>query len=100
MAKQQGYHSVTALTTGVNTEEIAEALDNLAMATTAEKNTIKDVQATSPQLLKLMQKMMEKMDWMKEDVNSIKQNVANIRYGTAGGNNTGRGGRGGCGYYG
>eukprot|EP00957_Ditylum_brightwellii_P087675 6676358-Ditylum_brightwellii.AAC.1 len=42
VAKQQGYHSVNALTTGVNTEEIAEALDNLAMATTAEKSTIKD----------------------------------------------------------
>eukprot|EP00957_Ditylum_brightwellii_P057834 4385827-Ditylum_brightwellii.AAC.1 len=44
--------------------------------------------------------MMEKMDWMKEDVNNNKQNVANIRYGTVGGNNTGRSGRGGRGYYG
>eukprot|EP00957_Ditylum_brightwellii_P104578 7968760-Ditylum_brightwellii.AAC.1 len=68
MAKQQGYHSVNALTTGVNTEEIAEVLDNLAMTKTTEKSTIKDVQATNQQLLDLMQKMMEKMDWMKEDL--------------------------------
>eukprot|EP00957_Ditylum_brightwellii_P064068 4860156-Ditylum_brightwellii.AAC.1 len=65
--KQQGYHSVNALTAGVNTEEIDEALDNLAMATAVEKSTIEDVQATNQQLLELMQKMMEKMDWMKED---------------------------------
>eukprot|EP00957_Ditylum_brightwellii_P063218 4798663-Ditylum_brightwellii.AAC.1 len=87
-AKQQGYHSVSALTTRVNTEEIAEVLDNLAMATTTEKSTIKDVQATNQQLLNLMQKMMEKMDQKKDDVNNIKQNVANIRYGTASGNNS------------
>ena len=61
-AKQQGYHSVNALTTGVHTEEIAEVLDNLAMATTAEKRTIDEVQSTNQQLLELMQKMMEKMD--------------------------------------
>eukprot|EP00957_Ditylum_brightwellii_P067673 5136495-Ditylum_brightwellii.AAC.1 len=100
MAKQQRYHNVNALTTGVNTEDIAEDLDNLAMATIAEKSTIEDVQATNQQLLKLMQKMMEKMGQMKDDVNNIKQIVANIRYGTAGGNNTGRGSRGGRGYYG
>eukprot|EP00957_Ditylum_brightwellii_P068603 5208484-Ditylum_brightwellii.AAC.1 len=56
------------------------------MATTAGKSTIKDVQATNQQLFELMQKLMDKMDWVKEDV--------------TGGNNTGRGGRGGCGYYG
>eukprot|EP00957_Ditylum_brightwellii_P116014 8850562-Ditylum_brightwellii.AAC.1 len=44
--------------------------------------------------------MMEKIDWMKKDANNIKQNVANIRYGTAGGINTGRGSRGGHRYYG
>eukprot|EP00957_Ditylum_brightwellii_P096064 7319055-Ditylum_brightwellii.AAC.1 len=100
-AKQKGYHSVYTLTTGLNTEEIAEVLDNLAMATTAEKSIIKDIQATNQQLLELIQKLMEKMDWMRDDVNNIKQNVANIRYGTAGGNKeTGRGGRRRCKYYG
>eukprot|EP00957_Ditylum_brightwellii_P173751 13228603-Ditylum_brightwellii.AAC.1 len=99
-AEEQGYHGVNTLATRVSTEEIAEALDNLAMATTAEKCTIEDVQATNQQLLELMQKMMEKMDRMKEGVNNIKQNVVNIRYGTAGGNNTGKGGRVGCRYYG
>eukprot|EP00957_Ditylum_brightwellii_P002368 181401-Ditylum_brightwellii.AAC.1 len=68
MAKQQGYHNTNAHTTGFNTEEIAEMLDNLAMATTAEKGTIEDVQATNQQLLKLMQKMMEKMHWMRDDL--------------------------------
>eukprot|EP00957_Ditylum_brightwellii_P027887 2107239-Ditylum_brightwellii.AAC.1 len=66
-AKQQGYHSVSALTTGVYTEEIGEALDNLAMATTAEKRIIDEVQSTNQQLLELKQKMMEKVDQMRDD---------------------------------
>eukprot|EP00957_Ditylum_brightwellii_P179021 13636208-Ditylum_brightwellii.AAC.1 len=101
MEKQQGYHSANAFTTGLNTEEIADVLDNLAMATTAEKNTIEDVQAINQQLLELIQKMMQKMDQMIDSVNHINQSVANIRYGTAGGDrDTKKGGRGGHRYYG
>eukprot|EP00957_Ditylum_brightwellii_P086306 6567436-Ditylum_brightwellii.AAC.1 len=67
MSKQKGYHSVNTLTTEVHTEEIAEALENLAMATTSEKRTIDKVQSTNQQLLELTQKMMEKMDQMRDD---------------------------------
>eukprot|EP00957_Ditylum_brightwellii_P185688 14137993-Ditylum_brightwellii.AAC.1 len=64
IAKQQGYHNANAFMESA-TEEIAEALDNLAMAITVERGTIKEVQAKNNQLLELTKKMLDKMDRMQ-----------------------------------
>eukprot|EP00957_Ditylum_brightwellii_P178536 13599621-Ditylum_brightwellii.AAC.1 len=100
-AKQQGYHNANALMESA-TEEIAEVLDNLAMATTAVRRTIEEVQAMNNQLLELTKKMLDKIDKIREDMNTIKQHLEQLQYGNySGDRGTSRCGKGGgCSYYG
>eukprot|EP00957_Ditylum_brightwellii_P169996 12938965-Ditylum_brightwellii.AAC.1 len=85
IAKQHKYHSANALMEGSATEEIAEALDNLAIVTTAEHDTIADLEKMQEQLVMQNRELHKMFQTCISKIDNLKNINYNMNTGSGGG---------------